>query len=279
MKRLLIAALFSIACAGADGAMGPIGSTGAAGRDGRDGVDGAPGKDGAAATIDSAGYARLAEIAVPRVLELMPAPINGKDGADGARGETGAQGERGEKGEKGDPGSAVVGDSLRLRKLIVEDRLLVGTAVDDPRCPKVDGSEQIIICSNTGASLGFLANANGQWFQNPDAGYSLIGMSPDLGLRLCQNQRWTRDGRHVQYITAKEDYKQTCTGNDSRGTWSWNWHAQGRPDHGTQQMVLDEDESTGTLFFTTWRADRRIGFRTSSFKFAFDQAWIAPTKP
>jgi len=275
MKRILFPLLLAIAaCAGADGAIGPIGQTGAAGRDGRDGIDGKDGAPGAAAVLDSAGYERIAAIVLPQ----MPKPLDGKDGAAGRDGRDGTDGKNGIDGKDGKDGAGVVGDSLRLRKLVVDGEIRVGTAVDDPRCPN-DASESLILCSLTGASIGFLANANGLWPQLSQAGYSTIGMSPDLGLRLCQNQRWARDGRHVEFIANHPEYAETCTGNDSRGVWSWNWLKQGRPNHATQQMVLDEDENRGILFFTTWRADRRIGIRTSSCKFCFDQEWIAPTKP
>ncbi len=71
---------------------GPAGHDGLDGKDGKDGI-GKDGRDGKDAVIDTDEIvARVAAITVPRVLEKIPTPTNGKDGKDGAPGERGPDG-------------------------------------------------------------------------------------------------------------------------------------------------------------------------------------------
>lgn len=262
MRRIWLALLL-MACSGADGAMGPIGTPG------RDGIDG---KD---AVIN---YDSVVELAKPLIAsEIAKIPVvQGEKGDPGIQGLQGIQGNPGPKGDKGDPGVGIVGDSLRLRALVVDGRVRVGDAVNDPRCPR-DASEYMIICSNTGAALGFLANANGQWYQNSGAGYASIGLAPDLGFRMCQNQRWRNDGSYVGFIVP--EYAVSCYGPDSRGHFSFNWLEPGEPDHHTQQLVVLDDPNRGLIYFGTSRPDRSFGFKTSRCLFCMDEVWVVPTKP
>lgn len=60
------------------------------GKDGRDGKDGTDGRDGKDAVVNIEEIvARVAELTIPRVVALIPAPANGTDGAKGERGEDG----------------------------------------------------------------------------------------------------------------------------------------------------------------------------------------------
>jgi hypothetical protein len=255
MKKIWMVLLLA-ACSGSDGATGPMGPSG------RDGIDG---KD-AVVSYDS--VVALSRPFIGEEIAKIPV-IQGPKGDTGDKGDPG-QGIQGPKGDKGDPGLGIQGDSIVIRKI----RANVA-CFGDYDCLE-NAQEAVQIRANAAAGLGFQANMNGLWGQNPKSGYSSIAMSPDLGLRLCQNQRWDKYGTYYGFIVP--EYPVACVGFDSQAAWSWNWLKPGQPNHGTQQVVLDEDD-LGNILFKVWRTDRRIGFATSSCKFCANEVWIAPTKP
>ena len=165
--------------------------------------------------------------------------------------------------------------------LVVTGRLCVVTLAFATGCR--DDAQEIVQIRQAGtAAIAFEPNMNGGWRQAAmpaeaigKAGWGSIGMSPDLGLRMCQNQRWTNTGQHVAYIVP--GYGVSCYGPDSRGHWSFNFQNYGDPSHRTQQMILFDLPNVG-LSFITMRPDRKLCFVTSSQIFAFDQVWCAPTK-
>jgi hypothetical protein len=139
-----------------------------------------------------------------------------------------------------------------------------------------DAGEQIQIRALKGAGILFQSNRDGTWVQSPCAGMSSISMSPDLGLRLIQNQRWTQAGAHVNFI---------CPGNatgsvgfDSQAEWSFNGQKPGRPDLGTQRLVIRTDEDAKTVYFATWAEGWKIEFRSSAegCKWCENLRWKVP---
>jgi hypothetical protein len=162
------------------------------------------------------------------------------------------------------------GTTIITGDLILNGRLCI------PDACLGDGAEQIQIRAAKSAGILFQSNRDGTWIQSPCAGMSSLTMSPDLGLRLVQNQRWTQTGTHVNFI---------CPGNatgsagfDSQAEWSFNGQKPGRPDLGTQRLVIRTDEDAKTVYFATWAEGWKIEFRSSAdgCKWCENLRWKVP---
>jgi hypothetical protein len=139
-----------------------------------------------------------------------------------------------------------------------------------------DAAEQIQIRALKGAGILFQSNRDGAWAQSPCAGMSAIMMSPDLGLRLVQNQRWTQAGTHVNFICPNN--ATGSVGFDSQAEWSFNGQKPGRPELGTQRLVIRTDEDAKTVYFATWAEGWKVEFRSSSdgCKWCENLRWKVP---
>lgn len=157
--------------------------------------------------------------------------------------------------------------------LIVNGRLCIPDACIG------DAGEQIQIRAQKAAGILFQSNRDGTWEQSACAGISTVGMSPDLGLRLIQNQRWSNAGTHVNFI---------CPGNatgsvgfDSQAEWSFNGQKPGRPMLGTQRLVIRTDEDAKVVYFATWAEGWKMEFRSSAdgCKWCENVRWKVPYQP
>jgi hypothetical protein len=139
-----------------------------------------------------------------------------------------------------------------------------------------DAAEQIQIRALKSAGILFQSNRDGTWTQSPCAGISNITMSPDLGLRLVQNQRWTPSGTHVNFICPNN--ATGSVGFDSQAEWSFNGQKPGRPEIGTQRLVIRTDEDAKTVYFATWAEGWKIEFRSSAdgCKWCENLRWKVP---
>jgi hypothetical protein len=139
-----------------------------------------------------------------------------------------------------------------------------------------DGAEQVQIRGAKSAGILFQANRDGTWVQSPCAGISSLSMSPDLGLRLVQNQRWTKSGAHVNFICPNN--ATGTVGFDSQAEWSFNGQKPGKPDLGTQRLVIRTDEDAKAVYFATWAEGWKIEFRSSAdgCKWCENLRWKVP---
>jgi hypothetical protein len=104
--------------------------------------------------------------------------------------------------------------------LVVRGKLCVVDGVYATGCD-MDKAEQVQIRQAKGAAIGFNANLDNTWRQGdtPNGtgpGYIVMGVSPDLGWRVCQNQAWSVSG-YKEYIIAKG---KGCFGFDSQANFS-----------------------------------------------------------
>lgn len=164
----------------------------------------------------------------------------------------------------GSLGNVVNGDLILNGRLCIPDACL-GNA-----------GEQIQIRAQKGAGILFQANRDGLWNQSPCAGMSVVGQSPDLGLRLIQNQRWTQDGTHVDFICA--DHPTGAVGFDSQAEWSFNGQKPGQSPLGTQRLVIRTDEVAKIVYFATWAEGWKVQFRgsTDGCKWCENIRWAVP---
>ena len=139
-----------------------------------------------------------------------------------------------------------------------------------------DAGEQIQIRGAKAAGILFQANRDGTSAQSACAGMSSLSMSPDLGLRLVQNHRWTQAGTHLNFI---------CPGNptgsvgfDSQAEWSFNGQKPGKSELGTQRLVIRTDEDAKTVYFATWAEGWKVEFRSSAegCKWCENLRWKVP---
>lgn len=159
---------------------------------------------------------------------------------------------------------------------VVNGDLIVNGRICIPDACLGDAGEQIQIRSQKAAAILFQSNRDGTWNQSPCAGISTVGMSPDLGLRLIQNQRWTPDGVHIDNICPANGVG--AVGFDSQAEWSFNGHKPGMSDIGTQRLVLRTDEANKIVYFATWAEGWKVEFRgsTDGCKWCENVRWAVP---
>jgi hypothetical protein len=156
-------------------------------------------------------------------------------------------------------------------KLIVYGKICIVEAPYATDCDP-DKVEQMQIRGRSHASIGFAANLSNEWRQGDTPaegtgpGYSSVGMSPDLGLRLCQNQYWGVNG-YVSNVSPTKG--KGCTGFDSQAQWSHAFLGIGATDPHTQQMVL-LDTPQG-ISWVVWRPDKPACLISSSQKYYADE--------
>lgn len=154
--------------------------------------------------------------------------------------------------------------------LVVKGRMCIGRSCG----PDVD---QIQIWGQSDADILFVSNLAGNNPQSPKEHYSRITLSGDGGLRLINNGRQghpaEKRAAHIGWDTER-GYGQH--GFDSQGNWSMVQRAPGAPGDYTQDLVLNVEEWSKTVWFTSWRPGWKVGFRTSTCITCFDLAWIAP---
>jgi hypothetical protein len=159
---------------------------------------------------------------------------------------------------------------------VIDGDLILNGRLCIPDACLGDAGEQIQIRALKGAGILFQSNRDGTWSQSPCAGMSSIAMSPDLGLRLIQNQRWTQSGTHVNFICPNN--ATGAVGFDSQAEWSFNGQKPGRPELGTQRLVIRTDEDAKTVYFATWAEGWKIEFRSSAdgCKWCENLRWKVP---
>lgn len=160
-------------------------------------------------------------------------------------------------------GSVVVapnGGTLTVDKVIAKKICVVdGTYATD--CDP-DKQEQIQCRGANGCAIGFNANLNNAWRQEdtPNGtgpGYAMFGMSPDLGLRACQNQAWAYSG-YKDYLIAKG---KGCWGMDSQANFSIQQCEYGVPCKPGQSVVMLASPIGWT--WTAWQTGRPVCLRGS----------------
>jgi hypothetical protein len=154
------------------------------------------------------------------------------------------------------PRSDSTGATVINGDLILNGRLCI------PDACLGDGAEQIQIRGTKAAGILFQSNRDGTWIQSPCAGMSSLTMSPDLGLRLIQNQRWTQSGTHVNFICPNN--ATGSVGFDSQAEWSFNGQKPGKAELGTQRLVIRTDEDAKIVYFATWAEGWKVEFRGSA---------------
>ena len=161
------------------------------------------------------------------------------------------------------------------RTVISGDLILNGRLCIPDACIG-DAGEQIQIRAVKAAGILFQSNRDGTWEQSPCAGISAVTMSPDLGLRLVQNQRWSPTGTHIDFICP--DHPTGSVGFDSQAEWSFNGQKPGRPSLGTQRLVIRTDEDAKTVYFATWAEGWKMEFRSSAegCKWCENVRWKVP---
>lgn len=147
-------------------------------------------------------------------------------------------------------------------KVVINGDLIVSGRLCIPDACIGDAGEQIQIRGAKGAGILFQSNRDGTWVQSACAGMSSLSMSPDLGLRLVQNQRWTSAGTHVNFICPNN--ATGAVGFDSQAEWSFNGQKPGKPELGTQRLVIRTDEDAKTVYFATWAEGWKVEFRSSA---------------
>lgn len=137
-------------------------------------------------------------------------------------------------------------------KLIVRGKLCVVDGVYATDCD-YDKSEQVQIRQAKGAAIGFNANLDNTWRQGNEPatgpGYAVFALSPDLGMRVCQNQAWAVSG-YKEYIIAKG---KGCFGFDSQANFSIQQCPYGQPCAPGQSMVLLRQDNPAAWVWTAWQ--------------------------
>ncbi len=168
------------------------------------------------------------------------------------------------------PRSDSAGRTIINGDLILNGRLCI------PDACLADAVEQVQIRAPKAAGILFQANRDATWEQSPCAGISSVAMSPDLGLRLVQNQRWSPSGAHIDFICP--DHPTGSVGFDSQAEWSFNGQKPGRAPLGTQRLVIRTDEDAKTVYFATWAEGWKMEFRSSpnGCKWCENLRWKVP---
>ncbi len=159
---------------------------------------------------------------------------------------------------------------------VVTGDLVVKGRICIPDACIADAGDQIQIRAQKAAGILFQSNRDGSWVQSPCAGISGLSMSPDLGLRLVQNQRWTPTGAHLDFICP--DHATGSVGFDSQAEWSFNGQKPGQTALGTQRLVIRTDEGAKTVYFATWAEGWKLEFRSSAdgCKWCENLRWKVP---